>query len=86
MRNSSHTLVEIDLENPSIGRLMADMFGIDESCWGINNVNIGIHPELNRSNVGVSRQVLPRKNIYEDSTGSDDPAKEADTGELERKM
>jgi hypothetical protein len=32
VHNSSHTLVEIDREYPATGRLMADLFGIDEKC------------------------------------------------------
>jgi hypothetical protein len=63
---------------------MAEMFDIDESCWGLQNVNIGIHPELNQSKVGVSRQVLPRKIRNEDSTNNYDPAEEADTDEFQR--
>jgi hypothetical protein len=54
VHNSSHTLVEIDLEDPATGRLMADMFGINKKCWGHNNVNVDIHSELNRSEVRVS--------------------------------
>ena len=46
-RNPSHTLVEVDIEDPTIGQRMSDMFGIRKSCWGHSNVNAKIHPEMN---------------------------------------
>ena len=54
-RNPSHTLVEVDIEDPTIGQRMEDMFGIEKSCWGHANVNANIHPELNESEVEVSK-------------------------------
>jgi hypothetical protein len=85
--NSSHTLVEIDLEDPATGRLMANMFDIDEKCWGHHNVNTNIHPELNQSEVRVSRVQLqatkshPKRTYhYEDIIDRND--KEIEDGEM----
>ncbi|KAL7543581.1 hypothetical protein ACHAXR_013031 [Thalassiosira sp. AJA248-18] len=50
-QNPSHTLVEIDIEDPGMGQRMEDIFGIKKSCWGQTNVNPDIHPELNASEV-----------------------------------
>jgi len=55
-RNPSHTLVEVDIEDPGIGQRMGDIFGIDKSCWGHANMNAAIHPEVNQSEVGLSKQ------------------------------
>ncbi|KAL9179539.1 hypothetical protein ACHAXT_008829 [Thalassiosira profunda] len=54
-RNPSHTLVEVDIEDPEIGQRMEDTFGIRKSCWGHANVNINIHADVNASEVGVSK-------------------------------
>ena len=51
----SHTLVEIDIEDPLIAQQMESLFGINASCWGQSNVNLNIHPEVNKSNVRTSR-------------------------------
>jgi hypothetical protein len=55
-------LVEIDIEDPATGRLMADMFDIDEGCWGRANVNFDLHPEIDR---GQSENV-PHLNLGKD--------------------
>lgn len=39
----SHTYIEIDLDDPDSSRLAAEAFGIEESCWGMHNVNTFIH-------------------------------------------
>ena len=46
-RHPSHSLVEVDIEDPMVGQRMSDMFGIRKSCWGQKNVNAKIHPEMN---------------------------------------
>ncbi|KAL3766815.1 hypothetical protein ACHAW5_009707 [Stephanodiscus triporus] len=61
VQNSSHTLVEIDLEDPGVGQRMEDLFGIPAQCWRHSNVNIDIHPELSRSGVSVSRAQKKKK-------------------------
>lgn len=65
-RNPSHTLVEVDIEDPEIGQRMEDIFGVDKSCWGHSNANAFIHPELNRSEVAVSHMVLKREALEEE--------------------
>ena len=35
----SHTLVEVDISNPSAGETMAQAFGIPSTCWGVHNQN-----------------------------------------------
>lgn len=44
-RNPNQTLVEIDIEDPSVGSYLADVFDVDERCWGRRNVNARLHPE-----------------------------------------
>ncbi len=39
-------LVEIDIEDPTIGARMSDIFDVDEECWGRTNVNGKLHPEI----------------------------------------
>jgi len=60
-QNPSHTLVEIDIEDPGIGQRMEDIFGIDKSCWGHTNVNAIIHPDLNESQVVLAKPVFAKK-------------------------
>jgi len=60
-QNPSHTLVEVDIEDPDIGQRMEDIFGIDQSCWGNTNVNVRIHPEVNRSEVMLSRLIMKQE-------------------------
>lgn len=60
-RNPSHTLVEVDIEDPDIGQHMEDLFGIEKSCWGHRNVNAFIHPELDPANVTLSRHTVKKK-------------------------
>ena len=76
-RNPSHTLVEVDIEDPTVGQRMSDMFGIEKSCWGHTNVNAYIHPELNESEVEVSKHFRKNqkqnKDNEEDDDDSDDP-------------
>ena len=38
-QHSSHTLVEVDIEDPTVGQYMEDIFGIRKSCWGRMNAN-----------------------------------------------
>ena len=44
-KNPSQTLVEIDIEDPTVNSYMADIFDVDASCWGHQNVNAKLHPE-----------------------------------------
>ena len=39
----SHTLIEIDLDNPESGKILSQLFEIDEECWAIKNVNTKLH-------------------------------------------
>ena len=32
-----HKLIEIDIEDPSVGWQMEDFFGVNRTCWGISN-------------------------------------------------
>lgn len=32
-----HKLIEIDIEDPSVGWQMEDLFGVNRTCWGISN-------------------------------------------------
>ena len=32
-----HELIEIDIEDPSVGWQMEDLFGVNRTCWGISN-------------------------------------------------
>ena len=54
-QNPTHSLVEVDIEDPDIGQQMEDIFGIGKSCWGHTNVNANIHPEVNESDVVLSK-------------------------------
>lgn len=44
--NPQQTLVEIDIEDPTVSARMSDVFDVDEKCWGHANVNKRLHPEL----------------------------------------
>jgi hypothetical protein len=44
----ANRLVEIDIEDPSIGTRLSDIFDIDEECWGRTNVNAKLHPEIDK--------------------------------------
>jgi hypothetical protein len=46
-------LVEVDIEDPSAGHLLSDIFDIDESCWKMTNVNEKLHMK--------SEEILDRK-------------------------
>mmetsp|Transcript_13097 Transcript_13097/g.27718 ORF Transcript_13097/g.27718 Transcript_13097/m.27718 type:complete len:438 (+) Transcript_13097:127-1440(+) len=39
LRHPSHNLVEIMVGDPDIGNYLAELFGINVTCWGIHNVN-----------------------------------------------
>ena len=41
-----HRLVEVDIEDPRISSRLADIFDLDESCWGHTNANAQLHPEM----------------------------------------
>ena len=62
-QNPSHSLVEIDIEDPATGQRLEDIFGIDKGCWGQENVNTNIHPEVNHSEVVMSRYFRKKKRI-----------------------
>ena len=55
-----HALVEVDIEDPEMGRKLKDMFGIDTGCFGQANVNAHIHPEL-KHGVGLSSYFKQRQ-------------------------
>ena len=59
-QNPSHSLVEVDIDDPDTGKHMEDIFGIDKSCWGQTNVNPYIHPELDHSKVILSKHPRPK--------------------------
>ena len=54
--SQGHHLVEVDIEDTTIGGRMSEMFGISESCWGHANVNLNIHPDVNTSEVTASKR------------------------------
>lgn len=43
-RDPSRTLVEVDIEDPTMGSRMAEIFDVDEDCWGHRNFNARLHP------------------------------------------
>ncbi|KAL7539143.1 hypothetical protein ACHAXR_009046 [Thalassiosira sp. AJA248-18] len=59
-QNPSHTLVEIDIEDPWTPERMEDIFGIKKSCWGHKNGNQNLHPELDQS--GIQKMKDLRRN------------------------
>jgi hypothetical protein len=38
-QHPSHTLIEVNITSVDAGRVMADAFGLDESCWAQHNKN-----------------------------------------------
>lgn len=42
----SNRLVEIDIEDPTVGARMSDIFDVDEGYWSKTNVNGKLHPEI----------------------------------------
>lgn len=54
--NSEHHLVEVDIEDIDIGQRMSEMFGISKNCWGHANVNLNLHPDVNTSEVALSKR------------------------------
>lgn len=38
-RHPSHTLIEVDITNIATGQILADAFGVNETCWGHFNEN-----------------------------------------------
>ena len=38
-RHPSHTLIEIDITHKDAGQLLADAFGLNETCWEHRNQN-----------------------------------------------
>ena len=38
-QHPSHALIEIDIEDPNTGQIMADIFQVSEKCWMKTNVN-----------------------------------------------
>lgn len=55
VENSDHHLIEVDIEDSTIGQRMSQMFGISEGCWGHANVNANLHPDVNTSEVTLSK-------------------------------
>lgn len=67
--NSNHHLIEVDIEDGTIAERMGQMFGIDKGCWGHANVNLNIHPDLNTSDVTLSRkQAIKVKKVEQQTT------------------
>jgi len=60
-KNPLQTLVEIDIEDHMAGTRMAEMFGVEEQCWGHANVNANIHPELDGDEVGLAMKFHKEK-------------------------
>ena len=54
-----HRLVEIDIEDPSTGAIMAEIFDIDEKCWGNANVNFNLHPENRQDDQSNNNNRVP---------------------------
>ena len=54
-QNPSMTLVEVDIEDPTIAKRMSDIFDIDETCWGRSNVNPIANPDLDLSGVQIAK-------------------------------
>ncbi|KAL7533738.1 hypothetical protein ACHAXR_005414 [Thalassiosira sp. AJA248-18] len=38
-RNPTHTLVEVDIEDPNAGCMVSELFGIDSKCWKQKNTS-----------------------------------------------
>ena len=51
-KSPSHTLVEVDIEDPGTSQRMQDLFAIHKDCWGHANVNVALHPELSKTSTG----------------------------------
>jgi len=60
-RNPGHVLVEYDIEDPSTGDFMGELFGIDSNCWGQANTNTQLHPELNGTSISIPWVVKNRR-------------------------
>lgn len=67
-----HRLVEIDIEDPATGAIMADIFDIDEKCWGNANVNFNLHPEIGQDKSQSSKvpHVIWGKNSIRGKNGT----------------
>ncbi|KAL7534412.1 hypothetical protein ACHAWF_004827 [Thalassiosira exigua] len=48
-KHPSHTLVEIDIEDPGVAQRMEFIFGIDKKHWGHVNANPNLKPDANKS-------------------------------------
>jgi hypothetical protein len=58
----ANRLVEIDIEDTTIGARMSDIFDVDEESWERTNVNGKIHPEADK-NETVFGSLLPGWNL-----------------------
>jgi len=45
----ANRLVEIDIEDATIGARMSDLFDVDEECWGRTNANSKLHPDIDKN-------------------------------------
>ena len=54
-KNPSHTLVEVDIEDPDTAQRMEEIFGIEQSCWGHKNANGLILDNLNISQIEFNK-------------------------------
>jgi len=57
-RSPSLTLVEVDIEDPTIAKRMSKMFDIDENCWGHTNANPMSNPDMDLSEVQVAKKFI----------------------------
>jgi hypothetical protein len=50
-QHPSHTLIEVDITDDNAGIILADAFGLNETCWGHFNKNNGKGKQRNKGNI-----------------------------------
>ncbi|KAL7479981.1 hypothetical protein ACHAW6_005696 [Cyclotella cf. meneghiniana] len=70
VQNSDHHLVEVDIEDENTAKYMGELFGISEGCWGHANVNLNIHPDVDTTEVQVSKRQVKMLKGRQDDNGS----------------
>lgn len=63
-------LVEIDIEDANAGRLMSDMFDVDEGCWGRANVNSDLHPGIDTGRSGKVPHLMWGRSMIRGKNGT----------------
>ena len=67
LQHPSHKLVEIMVGDPNVGDYLAELFDVDQSCWGAHNVNprSETHKELLAANgtVALAKSVPIAKRV-----------------------